>query len=86
MRGRIIYLAQVISLALIWVFVLVLDVWIVSLLGVARELNDAINASVAIGIVAIPLFLTIASILTYVFYSLQTNQGEGDAHQGREQT
>jgi hypothetical protein len=67
---------QIASLTWIWIFVLGVDTWILSLLRVAKNLNDALNASVAIGIVAIPLFLTIASILTYVFVGLQKHRTE----------
>lgn len=72
---------QIASIVYIWIFVLAVDSWILSLLRVARKLNDAINASVAIGIVAIPLFLTIASILTYVFVGLQKHRRENEAVQ-----
>jgi ABC-type dipeptide/oligopeptide/nickel transport system permease component len=68
---KIIRALQILSLAMIWVFVLAVNSWILSLLSVARKLDDAINASVAIGIVAIPLFVLIASILTYVFFGLR---------------
>ncbi|MFQ5737580.1 MAG: hypothetical protein ACE5JX_01075 [Acidobacteriota bacterium] len=79
MTKRMVRVFQILSLMLIWVFVLAVDSWVLSLLRVARRLNDAINASVAIGIVAIPLFLTIASILTYVFVGLHKNRRrEGD--------
>lgn len=71
MNRKLIFALQVLSLAWIWVFVLSVDLWILSLLQVARELNDSINASIAIGMLAIPLFLTIAVILTYVFVNLQ---------------
>lgn len=74
MRKKTIRILQILSLACIWIFVLTVDLWILSLIRVARELNDALDASVAIGIVAIPLFLTIASILTYVFVGLQKHQ------------
>jgi hypothetical protein len=56
--------------------VIAVDVWILSLLRVAQQLNDSLNASVAIGIIAIPLFLTIASLLTYVFVGLQKHGKE----------
>ena len=65
---------QVFSIVIMWIFVAAIDIWILSLLFVARELNDALNASVVIGIMAIVLFLCIASILTYVFVGLQRNQ------------
>lgn len=74
MKGKRIFLLQIISIGLIWVFVLAVDIWIASLLFVAHELSDALNASVAIGLLAIPLFLTIAIILTYVFVGLQLHQ------------
>ena len=74
MNSKRIILLQAISIGLIWVFVLAVDTWIASLLFVAHDLNDALNASVAIGLLAIPLFLAIAIILTYVFVGLQKNQ------------
>lgn len=70
-RKKTIQILQIVSISFIWLFVLSIDSWILSLLFVAKKLNDALNASVAIGIVAIPLFLIIASILTYVFIGLQ---------------
>ena len=74
MQNKNIYIMQIISISLIWVLVISVDLWILSLLRVAHKLNDALNASVAIGIIAIPLFLLIASILTYVFIGLQRNR------------
>lgn len=74
MQRKRIRVLQIASLTFIWIFVLSIDIWILSLLFVAKELNDALNASVAIGIIAIPLFLTIASILTYVFVGLQKHR------------
>jgi len=65
---------QIFSIVIMWIFVAAIDIWILSLLFVARELNDALNASVVIGIMAIILFLCIAGILTYVFIGLQRNQ------------
>ncbi len=74
MNKKLIHTLQIASLAYIWVFVIAVDTWILSLLRIAKKLNDALNASVAIGILAIPLFLTIASILTYVFVGLQKHR------------
>ena len=71
MHKKTIKTLQIASLTYIWIFVIAVDSWIISLLRVAQKLDDALNASIAIGIVAIPLFLTIASILTYVFVGLQ---------------
>jgi len=78
MKKKTIRVLQIASIIYIWIFVLLVDWWILSLLQVARELNDSLNASVAIGIIAIPLFLSIASILTYVFIGLQKNRGAND--------
>jgi ABC-type dipeptide/oligopeptide/nickel transport system permease component len=76
MDKKVIRTLQIASIAYIWLFVLAVDIWILSLLRVAKKLNDAINASVAIGIVTIPLFLIIAIILTYVFVGLQRYQND----------
>lgn len=65
---------QIFSIIIMWIFVAAINIWILSLVSVARELKDALNASVVIGIMAIVLFLSIAGILTYVFIGLQRNQ------------
>jgi len=83
MQRKRIRLLQIASIVYIWIFVLAVDIWILSLLQVANELNDALNASVAIGIIAIPLFIMIASILTYVYIGLQRKSdtlNKGDMH------
>lgn len=84
MKKKTIRILQILSLAYIWVFVLAVNFWVVSLLRVSQNLSDALNASVAIGIVAIPLFFMIASILTYVFVSLQKHRDENDWRSGGE--
>ena len=83
MQRKRIRLLQIASIVYIWIFVLAVDIWILSLLQVANKLNDALNASVAIGIIAIPLFIMIASILTYVYIGLQRNPdtlNKGETH------
>ena len=79
MKRKTIRGMQIASLIYIWIFVIAVDSWIISLLRVAQELDDALNASVAIGIIAIPLFLIIASILTYVFVGLQKHRTEEES-------
>ena len=74
MQNKTIRALQIASIAYIWIFVIAVDIWIISLLVVAKRLDDALNASVAIGILAIPLFLIIAIILTYVFVGLQKHR------------
>ena len=78
MQNKTIRILQIASIAYIWIFVIAVDIWIISLLVVAKRLDDALNASVAIGILAIPLFLTIAIILTYVFVGLQKHRLNDD--------
>ena len=70
-QDKIIIIAQIISVSLIWVFVIGIGVWIVNLISLSLELHDVPGASVGISIVAIPVFLALASILTYVFVGLQ---------------
>lgn len=68
---KLIYLAQVASVSLIWVFVIGIGIWIANLISLSLELHDVPGASVGISIVAIPVFFTLAGILTYVFIGLQ---------------
>jgi len=73
-RDKIIYWLQVSSVSYIWVFVIGVAIWIFNLISVAHKHDDALNASVAISIVAIPVFFTLAAILTYVFIGLQKDR------------
>ncbi|MBZ5590048.1 MAG: hypothetical protein LAO05_15950 [Acidobacteriia bacterium] len=68
---RVIMVLQVASVAGIWAFVLSIAVWILHLLHLSHRLHDVPSASVAISIVAIPVFLTGAAVLTYVFVGLR---------------
>lgn len=68
---KTIFFLQVASMTYIWVFVLGVAIWIFNLINVAHKLNDAFDASVAISLVAIPVFFTLAAVLTYVFIGLQ---------------
>lgn len=71
MMNRLIFLAQLFSVLFIWIFVCAITLWIVNLILLSLELNDAPGASVAISIIAIPVFIVLASVLTYVFVGLQ---------------
>jgi hypothetical protein len=68
---RLIWILQVISISLIWVLFAGIAAWIFNLIRQSIKLRDAPDASVAISIVAIPVFLLLASVLTYVFVGLQ---------------
>ncbi len=68
---RIIFALQVGSISLIWIFVIAITAWIFNLLSTAIKLDDMPNASVGISLVVIPIFLILASTLTYVFLGLR---------------
>ncbi len=69
--SRPIFLLQLASVAAMWVFVVGISYWIVHLLVLSHRLHDVPSASVGISIVAIPVFLTGAGVLTYVFFGLR---------------
>ncbi|MFQ5528018.1 MAG: hypothetical protein ACE5GX_17395 [Thermoanaerobaculia bacterium] len=74
---------QVVSVAAIWVFVLGISGWILHLLRLSRRLHDVPSASFGISIVAIPIFLTGASVLTYVFLGLRRGSREAVSDPGK---
>ena len=73
-----IFALQVASVSAIWVFVLGISYWIVHLLRLSHRLHDVPSASVGISIVAIPVFLTGAGVLTYVFIGLRRGRRSSD--------
>jgi hypothetical protein len=77
-----IYALQVASVALMWAFVLGISSWILHLNRLSHRLHDVPSATVAISIVAIPVFITGASVLTYVFVGLQRGARDGDDEPG----
>jgi hypothetical protein len=76
MTNRLIYLMQLGSLALLWVFVGTICYWILNLIAMAWRLHDVPNASLSISLVAVSVFITIACVLTYVFVGIQRGQEE----------
>lgn len=73
-KNDLIFTAQVISMSLIWLFVISISIWIFHLLFLSIKLNDVPGASVGISLVAVPVFWTLACILTYVFVGLRRNR------------
>jgi hypothetical protein len=73
-QSLLITIAQYASLGFIWLFVFGISLWIVNLLVLSRELSDALEATIGISIVAIPVFLTLAGVLTYVFLGLRSEE------------
>jgi cytosine/uracil/thiamine/allantoin permease len=76
MSKKTIEALQILSISLIWVLFIGIAVWIVNLIKESLKLHDAPDASVGISIVAIPVFFTLASILTYVFIGLRRGRKE----------
>ena len=66
--------AQIASMAFMWVFFLSISTWIFNLLALSMELQDAFEATIVIGLVAVPVYLTLACILTYVFFGLRREE------------
>ena len=71
-----IFVLQVASVAMIWVFVISISVWIIHLLRLAQKWQDVPSASVGISIVAIPVFVSVALVLTYVFVGFRRGETE----------
>jgi cytosine/uracil/thiamine/allantoin permease len=76
MNKKTIEVLQIVSISLIWVLFTGIAVWIVTLIKESLKLHDAPDASVGISIVAIPVFFTLASVLTYVFVGLRKGRKE----------
>lgn len=73
-RRQVMFALQVSSFLLIWLFVIGIAAWIINLVVLSVKLQDAIGATAAISIVAIPVFITLAGVLTYVFVGLQREE------------
>jgi hypothetical protein len=82
--ARLIFVLQLASVTMIWVFVLSISAWILHLNRLSQALHDVPSASAAISIVAIPVFLTGAGVLTYVFVGLRRGAGDGAAEESDE--
>ena len=76
MNKKMIESLQILSISLIWLLFTGIAIWIVNLIQVSLKLHDAPDASVAISIVAIPVFFILASVLTYVFIGLRKGRKE----------
>lgn len=70
----IIFIAQIMSVSLIWILVIGMTLWLLSLLLLAIELKDVPGFSMAISLVTIPVFWSLAGLLTYVFVGLRRNR------------
>jgi hypothetical protein len=69
------------TLQWVWLGVAILLVggiigWIIHLIRTAWALDDVPSASIAISLVAIPIFVVLMSVVVYVFWGLRTHGGE----------
>jgi hypothetical protein len=62
---------QYLSIFLMWMFALAIVIFIPWLVVVAARWNDALNWTLAISLVMLPVYLTVAGTLTYVFIGLR---------------
>ncbi|NQT63259.1 MAG: hypothetical protein HQ556_09915 [Candidatus Marinimicrobia bacterium] len=62
---------QYVSLGFIWLLVLGIIVWIINLMKLSNYLHDAQNATIVISLIIIPIFITLAGVLSYVFFGLK---------------
>ena len=84
MQNKIIATAQLVSFLLMWVFVIFITIWIINLISISVELHDVPGVSLGISLIAIPVFITLASILTYAYFGFKkkdnkiTNNSSGE--------
>ena len=71
MQKKIIALAQLISFLAMWIFVIGIVVWIINLISISLDLHDQPGVSLGISLIAIPVFVTLASILTYAYFGFK---------------
>ncbi len=71
MKEKFIFAVQVATLSGIWVFSVGITVWIIHLVHLASTLHDMPGGSLGISFVAIPVFLTVAGVLTYAFFGMR---------------
>ncbi|MDP2644812.1 MAG: hypothetical protein Q8P24_07720 [Desulfobacterales bacterium] len=71
---RFIFIAQIISVSFIWVLVVGITIWLLGRLIESIRLSDATGFSITISLVMIPVYWTLACILTYVFVGLRRNR------------
>ena len=62
---------QYCTVAVMWVFAAAITLWVLRLARVAYSLKDSFTSSVAITLVALPVFWALAAILTYTFFGLR---------------
>jgi hypothetical protein len=62
---------QFISISLMWVFTFGIMVLVPWLVFVAARWQDALNWSLVISLIYLPVYFTVAATLTYAYFGLQ---------------
>lgn len=65
-------------------FALSVIVWVAHLIRVSWRLNDSFSGSLAISIIAVPMFLTLLGIVHYVFWGLYRDRDANADTSGEE--
>lgn len=74
MQKKIIETAQLISFLIMWIFVIGINIWIINLISISIELHDVPGVSLGISLIALPVFITLASILTYAYFGFKKKE------------
>lgn len=70
-RDWLVTFLQYCTVSVMWIFAAAITLWVLRLARVAYALKDAFTSSVAITLVALPVFWALAAILTYTFFGLR---------------
>ena len=76
MQEKIIATAQLVSFLLMWVFVIGITIWIINLISISVELHDVPGVSLGISLIALPVFITLACILTYAYFGFKKKENK----------
>ena len=76
MQEKIIATAQLVSFLFMWIFVIGITIWIINLISISVELHDVPGVSLGISLIAIPVFITLASILTYAYFGFKKKENK----------
>jgi hypothetical protein len=67
---------QVVLLVTFYCFIFGIVIWILRLIWLSWQLRDVFSASIAISLIAMPLFLFLLGVYNYVFWGILLNRGK----------
>ena len=79
MPAGVIRVLQLITITLMWIFTCGVLVFVPWLVYVAARWNDALNWSIVIAAVFLPVYIIVAATLTYVYFGLRRGLPRGGA-------